>query len=62
MGTVVMPQRGRSWNDFGWSNALVARLEAGAHSFRLSFEAEDENMNRTSNRAMVDYLEAIRIE
>lgn len=55
VGTVVMPQRGvGNWNDWGMSNTVRVRLEPGVHEVRLVFNPEDENMNLSTNHAIID--------
>lgn len=55
VGTIVMPQRGvANWNDWGLSNAVKVVLDAGKHTLRLAFNPEDENMNLSTNHALID--------
>lgn len=57
VGTVVMPQRGvGNWNDWGMSNTVRVRLEPGKHEVRLVLNPEDENMNISTNHALIDGL------
>jgi hypothetical protein len=54
-GTVVMPQRGRgNWDDWGYTNSIDVSLSAGQHVISLQYDAENENMNVTTNHALVD--------
>lgn len=57
IGTVVMPQRGRSnWDDWGWTNSLRTELTPGEHIVEISFLPEDENMNINTNHIILDAL------
>lgn len=57
VGIVVLPQRGRgNWQDWGWTNSLPVELKAGAHTVDIEFRPEDENMNISTNHALVDAL------
>ncbi|MBF9236509.1 glycogen debranching protein [Hymenobacter sp. BT683] len=63
LGTVVLPQRGTNeWSNWGYSNAVLARLEKGRHMLVLAFEPANENMNGEVNQAMLDYLRVRRVE
>lgn len=57
-GIVVMPQRGRgNWDDWGRSNSLLLQgLTAGPHIFTIAFTPDNENMNITTNHALIDHL------
>lgn len=55
VGTVVMPTRGVGrWSDWGASNSLKIDLSAGAHTLELKFNPENENMNLSTNHAIID--------
>jgi len=57
LGPIVMPQRGTgSWNNWGYSSALNARLTAGTHVISITFRESDNNMNREINTAYLDYV------
>ena len=57
LGALVMAQRGEGrWDDWGYSNPLLARLPGGTHTVELSFTASDENMNGDVNTALLDHL------
>ena len=57
MGTIVMPQRGvGNWNDWGMTNSVRVSLPPGDHEVKLVFNPEDENMNLSTNHALVDAL------
>ena len=54
-GTVVMPTRGVGrWNDWGSTNSVAVTLPAGESSLSLVFEPWDENMNLSTNHAIID--------
>ncbi len=62
-GTVVMPQRGvANWNDWGLSNPVRVALAPGEHTVSLIYEAEDENMNLSTNHALIDELLVEKVE
>lgn len=55
--TVVMPQRGvANWDDWGMSNPVIVEIPVGATTLTLDFLPEDENMNLTTNHALIDRL------
>lgn len=57
VGTIVMPQRGvANWDDWGMTNSVKVNLPKGKHSVTLLYESQDENMNRSTNHALVDEL------
>lgn len=54
-GTAVMPTRGEAnWPDWGMSNTVRLPLSAGEHTVELRYLPEDENMNISTNHALVD--------
>lgn len=54
-GAVVMPHRGvGNWSDWGRTNAVQARLSAGEHTVTIEYLPENENMNLSTNHALVD--------
>lgn len=56
-GTIVMPHRGvANWNDWGSTNTIIAHLPEGTHTIALEFHPYDENMNMTTNHALVDRM------
>ncbi|TAE20022.1 MAG: glycogen debranching protein [Bacteroidetes bacterium] len=62
-GAMVFPQRGTNeWSDWGFSNGYQVSLKAGENKIRLSFEEWNNNMNVDVNRAMLDYVEIIKID
>ncbi|GAA4299820.1 glycogen debranching protein [Nibribacter koreensis] len=57
IGAMVFPQRGfDEWSNWGYSNAQQLYLPKGIHTFTLSLEASDENMNGDVNEALLDHL------
>lgn len=62
-GTIVMPHRGRgNWNDWGMSNQIVLPLEKGRHTLGVRYLPEDENMNISTNHALLDHLRVERVK
>ena len=57
IGAVVMPQRGTEWSNWGYSNTHIVNLTEDQHTFRISFEDSDNNMNGAINEALLDKLE-----
>jgi hypothetical protein len=63
LGTVVLPQRGTGeWSNWGYSNAVLVRLDQGPHTLTLALEAANENMNGAVNQAMLDHLRLTRVQ
>lgn len=61
-GIVVMPHRGRNnWNDWGLTNTVLTDLDAGNHTVSIVFLPEDENMNISTNHALVDELRLTKV-
>jgi len=57
IGAFVLAQRGdRNWTDWGYSNALKIQLETGQHELVLEFLPHNENMNLTTNSALLDFM------
>ncbi len=55
VGTIVMPHRGvGNWNDWGMTNSVRVNLTPGEHEVSLVFNPEDENMNLSTNHAIID--------
>ena len=49
-----MPQRGRENRDeYGMSNSVKVALTPGQHTLTIDFPPENENMNITTNQAVV---------
>ena len=60
-GTIVMPTRGvGNWNDWGMSNGVTVQLTPGQHEISLEYLPEDENMNITTNHALLDRVVVTR--
>jgi hypothetical protein len=63
LGTSVLPQRGvAEWSNWGFSNAVLVRLEKGTHPLTLAYEPANENMNGEVNQAMLDYVRVKRVQ
>jgi hypothetical protein len=61
-GVLVMPQRGTDlWTDWGYSNPLRMRLEAGAHTLTIAYTAVDQNMSRVVNTALLRHVRLTRL-
>lgn len=61
-GVVVMPHRGEgNWNDWGLSTAVRVRLDKGTHMVSLTFEPENENMDRKTNHSLIDNVTVTRL-
>lgn len=57
IGTFVMPHRGvANWDDWGMSNSIRVSLPAGESTLVVSYMPEDENMNITTNHALIDCM------
>ncbi len=53
-GILVLPQRGKdNWEEYGWSNTVKVYLTQGAHELTIDFRPENENMNITTNHAVI---------
>jgi hypothetical protein len=50
-----------SWNDLNWSNSIKVKLEAGSHIVSLEFRKENENMNITTNDAVLYQLRILKL-
>jgi len=62
VGTVIMPQRGvGNWSDWGTTNTLRVRLTPGKHIVTLRYTPANENMNFSTNHALVDRLNLRRV-
>ncbi len=63
-GTLVMPHRGvANWDDWGQSNSVIVNLAAGTkHVLTFPMNSCDENMNLTTNHAIVDRVIVERVE
>lgn len=62
VGIIVMPQRGvGNWSDWGTTNSLKVRMTPGRHVVTLRYEPENENMNFSTNHALIDRLNMRRV-
>lgn len=62
IGIAVMPHRGiANWNDWGMTNALKANLSAGKHILTIDYRPENENMNLSTNHAIIDCIKLVKI-
>ena len=60
-GLVVLPHRGRdNWDEYGWSNSVKVELTPGEHTVGLEFRPENENMNITTNHAVISGLRLVK--
>jgi hypothetical protein len=61
-GVLVMPQRGvDAWNDWGWSNPVLVRLEPGVRRVAIAYEALDANMDLAVNTALLREVRLTRL-
>lgn len=61
-GVYVFPHRGSNlWSSWGWSNSISVELTKGKHELCLEFMPYNENMNVTTNQAMLDKLRITKI-
>ncbi len=57
VGTLVLPHRGvANWDDWGMSNLIRVSLPAGKSLLTIEYLPEDENMNITTNHALLDHI------
>lgn len=62
LGTIVMPQRGvGNWDDWGMTNSLQVHLTPGKHVVTVSYRPDNENMNFSTNHALIDRLTLTRL-
>lgn len=62
-GVLVMPQRGQgNWTDWGYSSIVRVPLKAGRHTLTIDYRPENENMNLTTNHAVIDRVRLVRIK
>lgn len=63
IGTVVMPHRGvANWDDWGMTNEVKTELKAGKHTLRIEYRPENENMNLSTNHAIIDCVKLVRVK
>lgn len=56
-GTIVMPHRGvANWDDWGMTNIVPVKISKGAHKVTIEMMPYDENMNLSTNHALIDAL------
>ena len=61
-GTLLLPQRGIGlWDDWGTSNAVRIRLDAGPHTLTIAYRPEHRNMNGEVNEALLDHARLTRL-
>ena len=63
IGTVVMPHRGvANWDDWGMTNEVKTELKAGKHTLCIEYRPENENMNLSTNHAIIDCMKLVRVK
>ena len=63
IGTVVMPHRGvANWDDWGMTNEIKTELKAGKHTLCIEYRSENENMNLSTNHAIIDCVKLVRVK
>lgn len=63
IGTVVMPHRGvANWDDWGMTNEVKTELKAGKHTLCIEYRPENENMNLSTNHAIIDCVKFVRVK
>ena len=63
IGTVVMPHRGvANWDDWGMTNEVKTELKAGKHTLCIEYRLENENMNLSTNHAIIDCVKLVRVK
>ena len=63
IGTVVMPHRGvANWDDWGMTNEVKTELKAGKHTLFIEYRPENENMNLSTNHAIIDCVKLVRVK
>lgn len=58
---IVLPQRGDSWEEYGWTNAVQLNLSAGKHTIEIRYLDENINMNIDTDAAYVRNLRITNI-
>ena len=62
LGALVLPQCGQdAYNIWKYSHPRIVHLDKGLHSFRVSFEDEDNNMNLDINSAAISKMRLIKL-
>ena len=63
IGTVVMAHRGvANWDDWGMTNEVKTELKAGKHTLCIEYRPENENMNLSTNHAIIDCVKLVRVK
>lgn len=63
IGTVVMPHRGvANWDDWGMTNEVKTELKVGKHTLCIEYRPENENMNLSTNHAIIDCVKFVRVK
>lgn len=63
IGTVVMPHRGvANWDDWGMTNEVKTELKAGKHTLCIEYRPENENMNLSTNHAIIDCVKLVSVK
>ena len=63
IGTVVMPHRGvANWDDWGMPNEVKTDLKAGKHTLCIEYRPENENMNLSTNHAIIDCVKLVSVK
>ncbi|TAM95206.1 MAG: hypothetical protein EPN39_15710 [Chitinophagaceae bacterium] len=63
IGTVVFLQRGQGkWSNWGFSNALIVKLNKGTYPASVILEPVNANMNIRVNQAMLDEVRIVRLK
>lgn len=61
--SIVFPQRGENvWDNWGYTNSVIAKLTKGKHIITLEFKKHNENMNGEVNFALVDHMRVVKLE
>jgi hypothetical protein len=60
---VVLPQRGdKVWDDWGYSNSVLIKIDKGNHKLSLRYDPINMNMNVTKNEALIDAMRIIQLK
>lgn len=61
--SIVFPQRGdKIWDDWGFSNSVLIKLDKGNHNFTLQYDPINMNMNVKKNEVLIDAIRIIRVK
>ena len=61
-GPIVMPQRGDSWDDKGYTQPITISLEKGNHTIDIKFEDDNRNMNIDTDNALLRNIRLTYVE